>query len=157
MHVELVAKIHYHRNIKYAVLEGTHQDHGIQLLALHRTPKKSHPGPESDFQMLPETRQTWSCAPSLGSHSVPRHALGEELFPDINLNQKFYLSPSKKDTQARGTQCFRGGPRSATPCTPGIVGTLSLFKGTSKWCPIPSIMNPHDSLLYMKEGVGEIK
>lgn len=53
-----------------------------------------------------------------GAHSVP-HALAEKLFPYISINQKFYLSPSRKDNQ-----CFRGGLGLPCPCTPGILGTL---------------------------------
>ncbi|XP_071286266.1 ETS domain-containing protein Elk-1-like [Agelaius tricolor] len=35
------------RITEWAELEGTHQDHQVQLLALHRTPQESHPVPES--------------------------------------------------------------------------------------------------------------
>lgn len=38
--------------IKQAGLEGTHQGRPVQLLALHRTPQKSHQEPEGIVQTL---------------------------------------------------------------------------------------------------------
>lgn len=48
-----------HRVVEQAELEGTHQDHEVQLLALHRTPQESHHAPESIVQTLLELKQAW--------------------------------------------------------------------------------------------------
>lgn len=40
-----------HYIIEYAELEGTHQDHGVQLMAKHSTLQESHHMPENVVQM----------------------------------------------------------------------------------------------------------
>lgn len=42
------------RIIESPMLEGTHTDHQVQPLTLHRTAPESHCGPESITQTLPE-------------------------------------------------------------------------------------------------------
>lgn len=39
-----------YRLTDYAESEGTHKDHGVQLLALHRMPQESHHVPENNVQ-----------------------------------------------------------------------------------------------------------
>lgn len=44
---ELIQALSRHRIIEYAGFGGTHQDHGVQPLALYRIPQESHRVPES--------------------------------------------------------------------------------------------------------------
>lgn len=47
--------------------EGTHKEHQIQPLDMHRTPQISNHVPERCVQVVPELWQVWSSAHSLGS------------------------------------------------------------------------------------------
>lgn len=58
------------RVIEYAELKGTHNDHGVQFLSLHRTPQKSHQVPKSIVHTLIELRQ--AVTTSMGSLSFPQ-------------------------------------------------------------------------------------
>lgn len=57
-----------HKILEYPELEGTHQDHQIQLLALHKTIPKNHTLclPERVVQMLLQL-DSGAVTPSLGS------------------------------------------------------------------------------------------
>lgn len=73
------------RIVEYAGLEGTHQDHRVQLLSLHSTIPESHPVPESIVQMLPDLCQAGAVSPALGSCSSAQTPLDKKLFPDTQL------------------------------------------------------------------------
>lgn len=61
-----------------AEFEGTHQNPGVQLLALHMTHQESHPVPERIAKMLLELSQAWCCDHLPGeSVLVPNLPLGE--------------------------------------------------------------------------------
>ena len=66
--------------IEYPELEGTHRDHWVQLLALHRTTQNSNPMPESGIQMLLEFWQLGTVPTALGSLFHVDHPLVKNLF-----------------------------------------------------------------------------
>lgn len=78
------------RKIKYSKWEGNHENHQVQLLALHRSAQKSHDTADSIVQPLPELWQArcHDCFP-WEAVLMPSHTLSEEPFHDI---QTVFLS-----------------------------------------------------------------
>ncbi|XP_017589485.1 PREDICTED: sodium/myo-inositol cotransporter 2 isoform X3 [Corvus brachyrhynchos] len=82
------------KNREYAQLGGTHKDHRVQLLALHRHPNNPTLGiPGSTVQTLLELWEPRARAPSLGSLGSAQHPLGEEPFSDVQPDLPLNLQP----------------------------------------------------------------
>lgn len=72
----------YHRTMDFAESEGANQDHPVQLLAVHRTPRELQQVSESIVKRFLNSGRLWAVATALGTCSVPNHPLGEKPFHD---------------------------------------------------------------------------
>ena len=88
--------------MEYPKLEGTHKNHRVQLLALHRTNQNPNPMSESVVPVVLELRQLGAVPAALGSLLCAYHLLVKNLFLTPSLAFPCCSNPKSQEMHGSG-------------------------------------------------------
>ena len=120
--------------MEYPKLEGTHKNHRVQLLALHRTNQNPNPMSESVVPVVLELRQLGAVPAAMGSLLCAHHLLVKNLFLTPSL--AFLCCSNPKSQEMHGS----GPPEQAA-----ALGGCTVHRDALEAQPCPALC-PRDTL-----------